>query len=212
MLNCRGNRYSQQHTTLNPSQKAFWNFSWREMARYDLPKAIAAIRQRTNSPTINYVGHSQGGTVLVALLATQPQYNQIISHAGLLAPFILTSHVGFPMNFIYKSFYYFDFNNYKPILQHSLTQNIVSETVCKVFDGKLCNLFLNFLLGPSLDQLDNVSLDFICFFFTSKANRICNFDFAISGNDTSLCQPLSSRCFIEATMAFWTRNTLQLFR
>lgn len=157
MLNCRGNRYSKQHITLNPHQSAYWNFSWREMARYDLPETINAIRERTRSATIQYVGHSQGGTILLALLATAPKYNQIISHAALLAPFIFKSHVGFPMNIIYKSFYYFDYNHYWPSFQHTSLQNFISETVCKVFDGQLCSLLLNFLLGPSQNQLDSVS-------------------------------------------------------
>lgn len=157
MLNCRGNRYSQQHTTLSPTQKLFWNFSWREMARHDLPEAINAIRQRTASPTVQCVGHSQGGTILLALLATAPQYNQIVSHVGLFAPFIFKARVGFPMNVLYILFYYLDYNNYQPVFHHTLVQDVFSETVCKAFDGKLCHFLINFLLGPSVDQLDNVS-------------------------------------------------------
>lgn len=164
MLNCRGNRYSQQHTTLDPSQKIFWNFSWREMARHDLPETINAIRERTGSATIQCVGHSQGGTILLALLATAPQYNRIIAHAGLIAPFIFKNHVGFPMNVIYKLFYYFDYNNYQSVFQHTAVQDVFSETICKLFDGKFCHLFINFLLGPSSDQLDNVSWNFACDF------------------------------------------------
>lgn len=168
MLNCRGNRYSQQHITLNPRQAAFWNFSWREMARHDLPEAIDAIRQRTGSATIQYVAHSQGGTILLALLATAPQYNQIVAHAGLFAPFIFKNHVGFPMNILYKLFYYLDYNNYQPVFQHTSMQDVFSETICKAFDGKLCHLLMNFLVGPSFDQLDTVSLNFAIFLLSLK--------------------------------------------
>lgn len=156
LINCRGDRYSEQHVKLKSRQHAFWNFTWQEMARYDVPETIAAILKRTGSSTIQCVGHSQGGTIILALLATQPQYNKIISHAGLFGSFTFMNHVGFPISTVLKKFYRFDYHRYRRFVPHNSLSKITAHTICKVFKGRLCNLLLKFVLGPSLDKLDSV--------------------------------------------------------
>lgn len=163
MINCRGDRYSQQHITLDSRESAFWNFTWQEMARYDVPETINAILKRTGSATIQCVGHSQGGTVLLALLATAPRYNQIISHAGLFAPFTFMNRIGFPINAVISAFYRNDYHRYWQFLPHTFFQKIAANTICNTFNGQLCNLFLHFILGPSTNQMDGVSLKFCAF-------------------------------------------------
>lgn len=180
MMNVRGDRYAQQHIKLSPYTRAFWNFTWQEMARFDVPETIDAILERSGSATIQCVGHSQGGTVLLALLATQTKYNQIISHVGLLAPFTFMNRVGFPINAVIAAFYQFEYHQYWPFLPHSILNKLGANTVCKVFDGQICNLFLNFILGPSFDQLDKVSLEFCwCFFLFSLSIDVNRYDLAL---------------------------------
>jgi pimeloyl-ACP methyl ester carboxylesterase len=48
------------HVTLTPNDDLFWNWSWDEMAKYDLPATIKLVLQQTGLRTISYVGHSQG--------------------------------------------------------------------------------------------------------------------------------------------------------
>lgn len=38
--NARGNKYSQYHVDMLPSQQAFWNFSINEFAMRDLPDTV----------------------------------------------------------------------------------------------------------------------------------------------------------------------------
>ena len=57
--NSRGNVYSKKHTKYSTKSNKFWNFSWDEMAKYDLPASIEYILNRTKSEKISYIGHSQ---------------------------------------------------------------------------------------------------------------------------------------------------------
>ena len=34
----KGNTYSRKHSTLNPEEEAFWDFSWDELGKYDVGK------------------------------------------------------------------------------------------------------------------------------------------------------------------------------
>lgn len=42
----------------------FFSFSFDEMAKYDLPACINYILKETNATQINYVGHSQGESIV----------------------------------------------------------------------------------------------------------------------------------------------------
>lgn len=60
MGNARGNRYSRNHTSLNPNiDGEFWNFSWHEIGMHDLPAMINYVLQETKSERLAYFGHSQ---------------------------------------------------------------------------------------------------------------------------------------------------------
>ncbi|KAG6519300.1 hypothetical protein ZIOFF_022793 [Zingiber officinale] len=56
--NVRGTRWSHGHTRLSVHEKAFWDWSWQELAQYDLQAMISYVYSVTNSK-IFYVGHSQ---------------------------------------------------------------------------------------------------------------------------------------------------------
>lgn len=65
MGNARGNRYSRNHTYLQPNSTTadgnFWDFSWHEIGYYDLPAMIDYILKETGFTKLGYIGHSQVG-------------------------------------------------------------------------------------------------------------------------------------------------------
>lgn len=94
LSNTRGNRYSRNHTTLDPNiLGAFWNFSFSTAGRKDLSAVIDYVLLKTGQPQVNYVGHSEGTSMLLALLATMPAYNPKIGIANLLAPIAYEQHI-----------------------------------------------------------------------------------------------------------------------
>ncbi|XP_031768044.2 lipase 3-like [Galleria mellonella] len=76
--NARGNKHSRRHTTLSPSCKEFWEFSWDEIGRYDLPAMIDYILLKTKEEKLIYIGHSQGSTTFFVLCSELPEYNKKI--------------------------------------------------------------------------------------------------------------------------------------
>ncbi|CAC5379003.1 LIPA [Mytilus coruscus] len=96
MGNSRGNTYSKRHKTLKPTDEKFWNFTWDEMAKYDLPATVDYIRNTTNSSQIYYAGHSQGTMIIFAELGRNPTLASKIKHFFALAPVATLGDVGGP--------------------------------------------------------------------------------------------------------------------
>ncbi|CAF0988536.1 unnamed protein product [Rotaria sp. Silwood1] len=58
--NVRGNYYSRAHVKYNPDyDEEFWDFSWDEMAKDDLPSMINYILNVTKYTQIGYIGHQK---------------------------------------------------------------------------------------------------------------------------------------------------------
>ena len=50
----------------------FWEFSWDEMARYDIPATIDKILEVTGKKSLFYIGHSMGTTTFMAMHHYRP--------------------------------------------------------------------------------------------------------------------------------------------
>ncbi|PSN43336.1 Lipase 3 [Blattella germanica] len=96
MGNARGNMFSTNHTSLNPTNPSFWSFSWHEMGVYDLPAEIDYILETTGQTSISYVGHSMGTTMFFVLASSKLEYNAKISHVVALAPVAFLKHTKSP--------------------------------------------------------------------------------------------------------------------
>jgi len=90
--NNRGNRFSQAHETLDPKKKAFWQFTWEELGTKDTPAVMDYILKQTGASKLNYIGHSEGTTQVMAGASLNPEiYTEKINHAVFLAP-VTTFH------------------------------------------------------------------------------------------------------------------------
>ena len=86
LLNTRGNNFSRLHTTLSARDPKYWDWTAHEIALGDIPASIDYVLACTKYHQINYLGHSQGGHVLLNCLSYLPQYNSKINLAALFAP------------------------------------------------------------------------------------------------------------------------------
>lgn len=84
--NARGNRYSRNHTSLDPDESKFWDFSWHEIGMYDLPAMIDYILSTTGFKKLQYGGHSQGCTAFFVMCSMRPAYNEKVISMQAMAP------------------------------------------------------------------------------------------------------------------------------
>lgn len=88
--NSRGNKYSQK-TTKPMKDKEFYDFSFQQMALYDVPANIKYVLQVTGQASLSYVGHSQGTSQMFAALSdpkTKDYVNSKVNVLIALAPIV----------------------------------------------------------------------------------------------------------------------------
>ncbi|XP_042719055.1 lipase member M-like [Lagopus leucura] len=95
--NSRGTRCSQRHQHLSPDQTEFWDFSFHEMAIYDLPAMINFVLQKTGQKELYYVGYSQGTTIAFIAFSSMPELAQKIKTFFALAPVVTMKHARSPV-------------------------------------------------------------------------------------------------------------------
>lgn len=117
---------------------------------------------------------------------------------SLLASFSYMDKVGFPINGILQFFrYLLPFKN-REFVRNSATQRYLSQTICKWNHGSLCNAAINFVLGPSVDQKNNVSLKS---YLKQCAVILIAFD-SILDDDAGIPLPFASRLLGESVDSF----------
>lgn len=98
--NTRGNTYSRKHEKYTPDQSGFWDFSFDEVAKYDLPAMIDYVLNATGEKRLYYIGHSQGTTAAFALLSENAEYNDKIKLLTVLAPVATIGHMSVFLKYI----------------------------------------------------------------------------------------------------------------
>lgn len=164
--NNRGTRWSNTHTKLDPKSKEYWSFDWEQMGTYDTPAVITKIKEVTGYDKVNYIGHSEGTSQIMAGAGLKP-YNQFyhdnLNLAVFLAPPACMSHNRVPIfnllasdlnrQIITKAVELLGMYN---ILPYNFINTTIASTLCKLFDGKLCDLMMALVADedPTIDYTE----------------------------------------------------------
>ncbi|KAH0713627.1 hypothetical protein KY289_009586 [Solanum tuberosum] len=89
--NVRGTHWSHGHVSLSVKNKEFWDWSWQELALYDLAEMIQYVNKITKAK-IFVVGHSQG-TIMSLAAFTKPDIVDMVKAAALLCPISYLDHI-----------------------------------------------------------------------------------------------------------------------
>ena len=90
--NIRGSRNSREHVYLDPNENesCYWDFSFTEFGRYDLPAMLATIKENADEENackkITYVGHSQGSIMAFSGLSEVRKPDKYLAQFVALAP------------------------------------------------------------------------------------------------------------------------------
>ncbi|EDO40744.1 predicted protein [Nematostella vectensis] len=91
--NIRGNEYSAAHVKWNKDSSKFWDWTWQQMAQYDLPAMIDYVTLATSQSQVFYVGHSQGTLIGFTGFSANQELAKKIKMFFALAPVYTVAHV-----------------------------------------------------------------------------------------------------------------------
>jgi len=159
--NIRGTIYGDKHVNLTTKDKAFWKYSFDEVAKYDIPAVIDMMLEKTGYEQIIYIGHSMGTTVSFSLLSTQPKYNKIIRAALELAPVARLDYVRSPIKllapfskhikFLVEAF---QLGDYMPTPANQKLIKFLGSTLCVSPVKAICQNIIFIGVGFNLPELN----------------------------------------------------------
>ncbi|CAH2038107.1 unnamed protein product, partial [Iphiclides podalirius] len=164
MSNVRGSKYSKEHANWRTNSKAYWNFSWHDVAQHDIPAILDYITDLKGRDTkITYIGHSMGTTILFAMLALRPEYNQVLSAGYALAPVVFMSGIRSPIkslaplasNVAHMEMLY---GSHEFLPKDSLLGKLTSSCHADRIDGKVCKTAIFQMCGENEGQLNETVL------------------------------------------------------
>ncbi len=161
--NMRGNYYSRAHVKYNPNRdEAFWDFSWDDMARDDLPSMIYYILNATSDTQLAYVGHSQGTMIAFAEFGRpMGDLQKNVSFYGALAPVAHLAHTKSPIRYLagaskeLEKYWHLLFGR-NEFLPSSKIVKWLAQYACEeaFFDRLLCENILFLICGPEKKNLN----------------------------------------------------------
>ncbi|CAM6100351.1 unnamed protein product [Calypogeia fissa] len=170
--NNRDVQWSNGHVIYGYNDSGYWDWTWDELAAYDLVALINFVyTQRGNTP-VSYVCHSQGCMTFFACLTGTPYATQVASQlrlAVLLAPFTHTGHITAPMQNLILSSYsdtILPFLGIGPVNAKALVDGICNQ------GRQSCDNLISGLTGPSSFLNDSRTPYYLNFFpqVTSSKN------------------------------------------
>jgi len=148
--NDRGNTYSQKHVRYTNESKKFWDFSFQDMAKFDLPAMVDYALNVTGQKQLYYVGHSEGTMLIFAGLSENSELNKKIKTAFALAPVARLEHASSPITYLSilenEIGAFFNLLGVRRFMPAAHWVRKLADMAC-TFDGDVCGNFLFLIAG-----------------------------------------------------------------
>lgn len=155
LSNSRGNLYSTNHTTLKPSfSKEFWNFTWADMGRFDVPANIAYVLEQTQQKDITFAGWSQGTSQFFVAMQDPKLRDYLAAKVNLFVAIAPVTYMQNDKSLLLKTLsdlrldkVLFDLYPYKFLGSEGL--DIVVQDLCRLTLGTICEFTVDIVAGRS---------------------------------------------------------------
>ncbi|KAI9913862.1 hypothetical protein PsorP6_005544 [Peronosclerospora sorghi] len=156
--NNRGTTWSREHLVYTTKDAAFWNFTWEDMGKYDLPAEITYVLNTTRRSMLSYVGHSEGTTQAFVAFSLDQTLAKKVSYYAALAPVAWTGHLTARIFRAMATLHVDTWFQTLGVLQwstrHALVNDYLNSFACP-FLSHLCTSALTMVVGASVST--NVS-------------------------------------------------------
>lgn len=157
--NFRGNSYSLKHVKLTTKDHAFWEFSWDEMALFDLPALINKTLEISQAQQIYYVAHSMGTMTGFALFSQDQVLAKKIKQFYALGPILSMKNVQGPVKyakpFVSKIKLLTTIFGIDQFLPSNYLQELWAKYVCtNPMTDLICKNVLLMIGGPNTHQIN----------------------------------------------------------
>ncbi|PIK57460.1 putative gastric triacylglycerol lipase [Apostichopus japonicus] len=160
--NVRGNTYSQKHIRYTPDQVEFWDWSFDQMAEYDLPAMINYALKITRRNQLYYIGHSQGTMIGFAGFSKNKELAKKVKTFYALAPVStvgnMTSPLRYLATFLPEIQFLFDLFGVKEFLPSDWFTKWLATDVCSPTSEIFCSSILFIICGFDVNNLNETRL------------------------------------------------------
>ncbi|KAM7503691.1 hypothetical protein LguiB_002595 [Lonicera macranthoides] len=145
LANTRGTNYSRGHTSLSPSDPAYWDWSWDELVAYDLPATVKHVLDKTGQ-NLHYVGHSLG-TLIAFAAFSQHKVMEMLRSAALLSPIAYLGQMPSPLgragadSFLAEDLYWLGLYEFAP--RGAAVEKLLAD-ICKKPNNNCSDLMTSF--------------------------------------------------------------------
>ncbi|XP_049878296.1 lipase 1-like [Pectinophora gossypiella] len=132
--NLRGNLHTA-HQTLTRNDPKFWEYSFHEHGKYDVPAMIDRVLNITGLPKLLYIGYSMGTTSFFTMMSERPEYNDKVIAFVALAPAVYLDNIKQLATFALKEV------NFPNILRsRGMLSATVAPQLLEFMVGSVCNV------------------------------------------------------------------------
>ncbi|KPI98290.1 Lipase 1 [Papilio xuthus] len=156
--NLRGNRHTA-HLNLTRDNPKFWEYSFHEHGKYDVPVLIDKVLAVTGQSSLLYIGHSMGTTSFFITASLRPEYNhKVVAFVG-LAPAVYFDHMKWLADFLLKSLKIVNWLRERGFMTLGLPPVLMElfiRSVCSTKNPRdnFCVFMTQNLVGENFDQVD----------------------------------------------------------